>query len=267
MKRWISADRPIVFFDLETTGISKATDRIIEIGVVHVDVKGTERTFQSYVNPGIPIPEGATRVNGITDAMVADAPTFKDISEELLALMDGADLGGFNVIRFDIELLAAEFLRHGHAFDMTGRRVFDALTIYHARERRDLSAAHEFYCNAPLEGAHSALADARASLNVLRGQFERYDDLPTNPDQLHALCNRSKLVMMDGEPALNFGKYPGIKLSVIAESDPSYLDWIVSKGDFPLDVKTPVADVLCELVHPDSLRRRPRKEAQAVSAP
>lgn len=267
MAHWLDQDRPVVFFDLETTGINRTADRIVEIGLVRIEKNGMERMFHSLVNPGIPIPEDAAKVHGITDAKVASSPTFKDIAGEIIALMDNADIAGFNVARFDAEMLVAELQRIGIEFSMTGRRVFDALAIFHDREPRDLSAAHLFYCGAPLDGAHSALVDAKAAVRVLRGQFMKYPDLPTNPDELHAACNKpkrpdaidreGKLILKDGEPILNFGqKYPGVALRTIAERDPGFLDWMVSRGDFSAEVKTVVAGILCDVVHPDDLKRR-----------
>jgi DNA polymerase-3 subunit epsilon len=266
MARWINQDRPVVFFDLETTGTNRTTDRIVEIGLIRMEPNGTERIFNSLVNPGIPIPEEATKVHGITDEKVTASPTFQAIADDINALMDKADIGGFNVARFDLDLLITEFKRINVDFDMADRRIFDALNIYHDREPRDLQAAHRFYCGEPLKDAHSALADTKATIRVLRGQFEKYPDLPTDPDMLHAECNKprhpdaidreAKLIMRNGEPTINFGqKYPGIPLYEIAKKDPGFLDWIVSKGDFSPEVKTVVADILCDMVHPDALER------------
>jgi DNA polymerase-3 subunit epsilon len=276
MARWINQDRPVVFFDLETTGTNRTTDRIVEIALVRIDAKGAERTFHSLVNPGIPIPEEASKVHGITDEAVKTAPAFKNLATEILAFMQNADLAGFNIARFDIEVLAAEFDRASAEFTTAERRIFDALNIYHDREPRDLQAAHRFYCGTPLEDAHSALADTKATIRVLRGQFERYPDLPTNPDELHAECNKprrpdaidreAKLIMRNGEPTINFGqKYPGVSLIDIAAKDPGFLDWMVFRGDFSPEVKAVVADVLCAMVHPDDLHR-PSRRRKAVSA-
>ncbi|MEK8023672.1 MAG: 3'-5' exonuclease [Candidatus Hydrogenedentota bacterium] len=257
MTRWIEQDRAVVFFDLETTGTNAKTDRIVEIALIRIEPNGIESTFHSLVNPGIPIPIETTRVHGISDQDVATAPSFQEIAERVAAFMGDSDIAGFNVVRFDLDLLVAEFQRVGVPFDREGRRAFDAMTIYHQRERRDLSAAHLFYCEKPLENAHSALADTQASLRIMRAQFDRYPDLPTDPDELNKVCNKprhpdaidrdAKLIRKNGEPVLNFGqKHAGEPLRVIAETDRGYLEWIAGRGDFSPEVKAVVAEVLAE---------------------
>ena len=177
-------------FDLETTGTIPRIDRIAQIGAAKVSVSGDIDLRCATVNPGVPIPPEATAVHGISDEMVAGRPSFTEIAPEVADFFADCDLAGFGIARFDIPLLQAEFRRAGIEFSMQGRRIIDALSVYHERERRDLAAAVELYCGRPIEDAHSAGADALHSLDVLVGQFSRYPDLPTDLHELHRTSRR-----------------------------------------------------------------------------
>lgn len=188
----LDLERPLVFFDLETTGLDIVNDRIVQIGLVRVEPDGNRHTFMSLVDPQRPIPAEATAVHGITDADVAGKPTFGELLPQLAPLLEGTDLAGFNSIRFDLPLLAEEFRRAGGEFGLNGRRHLDACVIFHQMERRDLTAAMKFYCDQEFTDAHDALADAGATLEILDAQLGRYPDLPRDLDELHAFCNQNE---------------------------------------------------------------------------
>ena len=168
---------PLVFFDLETTGINIVKDRIVEISYVKVFPNGKEETKTRRINPGMPIPPESTAIHGITDEDVKDCPTFKEIAKSLATQIEGCDLAGYNSNRFDIPMLAEEFLRAGVDIDLTRRKFIDVQTIFHKMEQRTLSAAYKFYCNKSLENAHTAEADTLATYEVLKAQLDRYPDL------------------------------------------------------------------------------------------
>lgn len=248
----LKLNRPLAFFDLETTGINTQSDRIIEIAVVKCLPKGNVKDLHHLLNPEIPIPPSATDVHGITDADVALAPTFAQIAPRLLAFLDGCDLSGFNVRRFDLPLLQQEFRRCGIAFDTTGRRVVDVQTIYHMKEARDLSAALRFYCDRDHTEAHGAMPDVLATLDVLQAQLRRYDDLPRDIDALEAVVHPrdpswadedGKLVWEHGSIVFSFGKYRGSSLQSIIDSDRAYVMWIL-EGSFPEATKALIRRVL-----------------------
>ena len=188
----IPLDRPLVFFDLEATGISPENDRIVDIAMVKRNPDGTETAYSSLVHPGMPIPREASAVHHITDDMVASAPYFKELAPRVLDFIGDADLGGFNVAKFDIPMLQAELKRGGFELPMGKRRVLDAQAIYHKMERRTLAAAYQFYCGKPLPDAHRAEPDARASLEVFWAQLERYQELPKDWDGLNQFCQQSQ---------------------------------------------------------------------------
>jgi DNA polymerase III subunit epsilon len=250
-------NKPIAFFDLETTGVNVSTDRIIEISIVRVsppDEKVEIKTFR--VNPGMPIPDQSSSIHGIYDKDVADKPKFAEIAKEVFQFMKDCDLGGFNSIRFDIPLLIEEFFRAEIDFDISKRKLIDAQRIFHLMEPRTLGAAYKFYCNKDLENAHSAEADTLATYHILKAQIERYADkqvkdaegkviIPIKNDMqvLHDFSVGNmvdlagRMVMSDkGVELFNFGKYKGMKVSDTLLKDPMYYDWIM-KGDFPQDTK------------------------------
>ncbi len=246
-------ENPLLCFDLETTGVDVGRDRIVQIGLIRIEPDGGRSSFESLVNPRIPIPPGATAVHGITDADVADQPTFADLLPQVTSFFAEADLAGFNSIRFDLPLLQEELRRAGSQLDLGGRRHFDAMRIFHYMEKRDLAAAMQFYCGRELTDAHSALADAGATLEVLDAQLARYQDLPRDPAELHRFCNPDEGRWVDstrkfywsdqGEVLFAFGKHRGRPLAEIARSRPDYLDWIAT-SDFGPEVKQIVAEAL-----------------------
>ncbi len=245
-------DRPLVVFDIESTGINPRTDRIIELAAIRVDPDGRRTTRDWLLNPGIPIPIESTAVHGITDEAVADCPTFAAIVEDIERFFDGCDLGGFNHIRFDVPMLAEEFLRIGKTFDLDGRRLIDAQRIFHKREPRDLTAAVRFYCEKDFTDAHGAVADTDATLRVLEGQFRKYPDLPRDPDELDRLINErdpfsvdraGRLRWVDGEVTIHFGKKQGQKVRDLVIEEPGFLRWIL-RSDFPRDTQEIIRNAL-----------------------
>jgi DNA polymerase-3 subunit epsilon len=246
----LSLDRPLTCFDLETTGIDCTRDSIVEIGVVRLEPGGTRRSFHSLVNPGRSIPPEATAVHGITDADVADKPRLSELAGEIAALFEDADVAGFNSLAFDWPLLLEEMNRAGQPLDPDGRHHLDAMRIFHLKEKRDLTAAYRFYCDKELVGAHSALVDASATVEILDAQLARYDDLPRELSALHRLCNpdsgrwldgtRKLAWNRDGEAVFAFGKHKNRTLREIAHHSPDYFDWIL-QSEFSFEVKQIVA--------------------------
>jgi DNA polymerase-3 subunit epsilon len=239
-------DRPLCVFDLEATGTDVNQDRIVDICVLRLEPDGSEKLFQSLVNPGVPIPPEATAVHKITDDMVAAEPTLKDLAPKILEIFDGADLSGFNAAKYDVPLLANELKRAGFDWPLAGRRMADTFTIFARKERRDLTAAYKFYCGKDLSGAHRAEADVRAAAEVLFAQVERYEDLPKNMEGLAAFCAQvdasrvdaeGKFVWRNGEAAFGFGnKHKGKTLREVVASDRGYINWMIEKGSFSPDV-------------------------------
>ncbi|MCH7413916.1 3'-5' exonuclease [Belliella sp. R4-6] len=247
---------PIAFFDLEATGINISTDRIVEISIVKVHPGGKEEIKTMKINPTIPIPLESSLIHGIYDKDIKDAPTFKEASQELHQFFVGADLAGFNVLKYDIPLLVEEFLRAGIDFDIEKRNLLDAQKIFHLMEKRNLSSAYKFYCGKTLENAHSAEADTIATYEVFKAQIERYNgeeagDLLGNKlgvfendmKKIHTLLNEKMVDLAgrfifngEGEECFNFGKHKGKTIAQVLKEEPSYYDWMM-KGDFPLDTK------------------------------
>lgn len=240
----LKLNKPLCFFDLETTGTQVASDRIVEIAILKIHPNGNKELKSWYVNPGIPIPPEATAVHGITDAKVAEEPTFKEIAKTVYTFIKDSDLAGFNSDRFDIPLLAEEMLRAGVDFDMKSKCTVDVQTIFHKMEKRNLEAAYAFYCNKSLENAHSAIADAEATCQVLMAQIARYDELGDTVPELAEFSTRRKSADFAGfiglneadEPYFTFGKHKGAKVHDILENEPGYFGWILN-ADFPLYTK------------------------------
>lgn len=236
--------RPVVFFDLETTGTSVTSDRIVEISYLKVFPDGKEVSRTLRVNPEMPIPTSATEVHHITDEDVRDCPTFRQIAQNIANIFEGSDIAGFNSNRFDVPMLAEEFLRAGVNIDFSRHHFIDVQVIYHKLEQRTLSAAYKFYCGKNLEDAHSAEGDTRATYEVLKAQLDRYDTLQNDMDWLsdytsftHNVDFSGHFIYNDkGEEIVNFGKYKGRSLVEVIKRDPSYYDWIM-KSDFPLNTK------------------------------
>lgn len=242
--------RPLVFIDLETTGTNLATDRIVEVAIVKVLPDGTKQVKQKIVNPQIPIPKSSSDIHGITDDKVQDAPTFKEVANELKQFIDNADLSGYNSNRFDIPLLMEEFLRAGIALDMTGRRMMDVQHIFHMMEKRTLGAAYKFYCEKELHDAHSAEADASATWEILEAQLLRYTHLGETLDTILQFTGEEQIVdfarrfVMENEVEIfNFGKHKGRPVCDVLKAEPQYYDWMM-KGDFPLHTKQKLTEIL-----------------------
>ena len=242
---------PIVFFDLETTGMNIAKDRIVEISVLKVYPNGKEEQRTLRVNPEMPIPEEASAVHGIYDEDVKNCPTFKNIAKELAHYIEGCDLGGYNSNRFDIPLLAEEFLRVEVDFDMRKRKFVDVQTIFHKMEQRTLSAAYRFYCDKNLEDAHTASADTLATYEVLKAQLDRYGDQLQNDiaflskfsTQNNNVDFAGFLVYNDkGEEVFNFGKNKGVPVTKVLKEQPGYFSWMLN-SEFPLYTKKILTEI------------------------
>lgn len=240
----LNLTKPIVFFDLETTGVNIAKDRIVEISILKVYPNGNKESKTWLVNPEIEIPEEVVAIHGITNEKVVTEPTFKELAKEISQLIEGSDLAGFNSNRFDIPLLAEEMLRAGIDFDMKNRVAVDVQVIFHKKEQRTLSAAYNFYCNENLDDAHSAEADTKATYEILKAQLDKYDDLENDINFLNKFSSHKKradfagFIMYDDndEEIFTFGKYKGQKVAEILEKDKGYYSWI-QKADFPLYTK------------------------------
>lgn len=243
-KMELKLNRPLCFFDLETTGIDVARDRIVEISIVKVYPNGNQESRTWLVNPTIPIPPQATAVHGISNEKVAQEPTFKELAPQIHAMIKDSDLAGYNSDRFDIPLLAEELLRAEVDFDMKNRVAVDVQTIFHKKEERTLSAAYRFYCNQTLDNAHSAEADTKATFEILKAQLDRYPDLPNDVKALSEYTTRKKAVDFAGFIALDdkgreiftFGKHKGALVEDVFEKEPGYFGWIQG-ADFPLYTK------------------------------
>lgn len=259
----LQLERPLAFFDLESTGKYPDRDRIVEITIIKLWPDGRDTSFSSLVDPTIPIPAAASEIHGITDAMVGACrrcetgryghegsdhdfdpwPTFANLASVIARGLDGCDLAGYNIRRFDVPMLVAEFARTRTPFAVEGRRLVDPQAIFFKREPRNLEAALGFYCGQALDGAHRTVADVEATLEVLGGQLLRYTDLPQTVDELHAYCKdpswideSGRIVWAGGVACLNFGAHAGKSLAELAKGQPDYLRWILSK-DFPADTK------------------------------
>jgi len=235
----LGSNKPLAVFDLETTGTYVRSDRIVELAILRIDPDGTATYKLRRVNPEMPIPPDATAVHGISDADVAAEPTFRRLAKSLAAFLEDCDLVGYNLRRFDVPLLQEEFARAGVKFELAGRSIIDACTIFKTNERRNLAAAYDFYCGKDLEGAHSAGADTLATTEILLQQMERYSDLPRTAAELHEYCRDPSWVDEDGkfkwrggEAVFSFGKHAGEPLREVAETAPGYLDWMI-EADFP----------------------------------
>jgi DNA polymerase III, epsilon subunit and related 3''-5'' exonucleases len=240
----LNLTKPVVFFDLETTGTSVTNDRIVEISYLKVFPDGTEVSRTQRVNPEMHIPEAATAVHHISDEDVSDCPTFRQIAQNIANIFEGSDIAGFNSNRFDVPMLAEEFLRAGVDMDFSKPRFIDVQVIYHKMEQRTLSAAYKFYCGKNLDDAHSAEGDTRATYEVLKAQLDRYEELQNDIKWLSEYTSFTRNVDFSGhfvyndkdEEIVNFGKYKGRSLAEVIKRDPSYYDWIM-KSDFPLNTK------------------------------
>ena len=246
----LNLKRPLVFIDLETTGINVASDRIVEISSLKISPNGNEQWMTTLVNPGIPIPPKVTAIHGISDSDVAEAPTFKEIARNLTSFLEGCDLAGFNAMKFDIPVLAEEFLRANVDFNFTKRKYIDVQVIFHKKEQRTLEAAIRFYCKKELENAHSAKADTEATYEVLKAQLDTYSDLENDVDKLAEFSSFNNNVDFAGRIILdengvetfNFGKHKGRPVDQVFREEPSYYSWMMN-GDFPLYTKKILTEI------------------------
>lgn len=248
---------PLIFLDLETTGINIVTDRIVEIALLKIDADGSEEEKVLRINPEIPISEEAIRIHGITDDDVKEEPTFKEVAKSLAKFIEGCDLAGFNSNRFDIPLLAEEFERSGIDIDLKKKKFIDVQAIFHKMEKRTLKAAFKFYCKKELTDAHSAMADTRATYEVIQAQLEKYKDtiyednngrksvpVVNDIDQLSEFSSYNRNVDFvgriiydeNGVEVFNFGKNKGVPVEKVLEEQPGYFGWIMN-GEFPLYTK------------------------------
>lgn len=242
--------RPLIVFDLETTGIDTSKDRIVEICFLKIHPDGTREVKTRRINPEMPIPKEATAVHGISDADVANEPTFRQIARNMAEWIDGCDFAGYNSNRFDVPVLVEEFLRAEVNIDLSTCHFIDVQNIFHKREQRTLGAAYKFYCGAEIENAHSAQADTEATFEVLLGQLERYDDLETDVESLAKYTSMSNNVDFAGRvvrdekgvPVFNFGKYKGRSVSEVFTFEASYYSWMMN-GDFPLNTKNVITEI------------------------
>lgn len=242
--------RPLACFDLETTGINVATDRIVEISILKVHPNGNKDALTRRVNPTIPIAPQASEVHGIYNVDVANEPTFKDLAPEIIAFIGDADLSGFNCNRFDVPMFVEEIMRTGYDFDIESKKIVDVQTIFHKMEKRTLEAAYQFYCNKTLENAHSAAADTEATFDVLDAQVGKYQDLQPDIEFLSEFSTYHKNVDLMGRIVLNdkniavfnFGKNKGKSVEEVLRTEPGYFGWMMN-GDFPLYTKKVLSDI------------------------
>lgn len=253
---------PLSFFDLETTGINIVSDRIVEISILKMMVNGEVIKKTQRINPTIPIPLESSLIHGIYDEDIKDAPTFKSMAKEFAKFLEGSDLAGFNILKFDIPVLVEEFLRADVDFDTSKRKVVDVQKIFHMMEKRNLSSAYKFYCQKVLENAHSAEADTIATMEILEAQVQKYEGMDVsdmkgnkvgvienNIDTLHQLTNKNMVDLAGrmvydstGSEVFNFGKHRNKKVIEVFRKEPSYYDWMM-KGDFPLETKRRLTEI------------------------
>jgi DNA polymerase III, epsilon subunit and related 3''-5'' exonucleases len=256
----LNLKNPLLFFDIESTGLNVASDRIIEISALKVLPGGDQEIKTRRINPTIPVSPEAFKVHGISNEDVANCPAFKEIAKSLANWMSGCDFAGYNAIKFDIPLLAEEFLRAGVDFDFRKRKILDVQNIFHKMEQRTLSAAYQFYCKKELENAHSAEADTVATFEILEAQLDKYPNLENDVKFLADFSIQSRLVDYAGRialnekdiPIINFGKHKGKPVETVFTTDPGYYSWIMN-GEFTLDTKQVLTEL--KIKYENSLKR------------
>jgi len=258
----LNLKNPLCIFDLETTGTNITQDRIIEIAVVKMMPNGEVIRKADLINPTIPILPESTAIHGISNEDVKDKPTFKDVARDYFRFFEGADLAGYNVLRFDIPMLVEEFLRVGVEFDYARKKIIDAQRIFHLMEKRTLAAAYRFYLNKEFQNSHTAEADTEATMEVLLAQVERYE----GQDVFDGLNNKVGMIKNDvetlskltssgmvdlacrmvlnskGQEVFNFGKHKNKLVTAVFKEEPSYYEWMMN-GDFPLDTKRKLTEI------------------------
>lgn len=240
----LNLKRPLIFFDLETTGLNITHDKIVEISYIKVHPDGREEAKTLRLNPEMHIPEESSKIHHITDADVKDAPTFKQVAKDLANTFEGCDVAGFNSNRFDVPMLEQQFLNSGVNFDFSKRKFIDVQTIFHKMEQRNLTAAYKFYCGKNLDDAHSANGDTLATYEVLKAQLDRYPSLENDVEFLSKFSSQNRNVDLAGRivyndkdvPVFNFGKYKGRPVADVLRHDTGYYGWMM-QGDFPLNTK------------------------------
>ena len=246
----LALKRPLVFFDLETTGLDFKNDHIVQFAFLRVNPDRSQDEWKELVNPGVPIPPEAARVHGITDDMVADKPLFKEFAPLIADFLQNCDLSGYNIARFDVPFLQAEMERSGIPLDLKQAKIVDAQVIYHKNEPRDLSAAYRFYCGGEHIDAHDAMGDVRVTLEILDAQLVKYKNIPKSTDGLHKYCaprdsryvtSDRKFYWKNNEAVLAFGKHKGKTLKWLAENERDYLLWM-QNGDFTEETKQVIAN-------------------------
>jgi DNA polymerase-3 subunit epsilon len=247
----IQLNKPLAFFDLETTGLDVTNDRIIEIAILKMNPDGSKEHYSKRVNPEMPITPESSEITGISDADVKDCPTFKELAPEIAAFIGDSDLAGYNSNKFDIPVLAEEFLRAESDFDMSARKFIDVQNIFHKMEQRTLAAAYQFYCQQELVNAHAAMADVEATQEVFAAQLERYENLQKNVDFLADFSRSGNNEILDfagriarndkGEAVYNFGKHKGKTIEQVNSEEPGYYGWMMN-ANFPLYTKKVLKD-------------------------
>jgi DNA polymerase III subunit epsilon len=247
----IQLTKPLAFFDLETTGLDVTNDRIIEIAILKMNPDGSKEHYSKRVNPEMPISPESSEITGISDADVQNCPTFKELAPEIAAFLGDADLAGYNSNKFDIPVLAEEFLRAESDFDMSARKFIDVQNIFHKMEQRTLAAAYQFYCQQELVTAHAAMADVEATQEVFAAQLKRYENLEKNIDFLSDFSRSGNNEILDfagriarndkGEAVYNFGKHKGKSIEQVNQEEPGYYGWMLS-ANFPLYTKKVLKD-------------------------
>lgn len=247
----LKLSKPIAFFDLETTGLNIASDRIVEISIIKIMPNGDKEIKTKLINPTIPISKESSEIHGIKNEDVKDKATFKEVAQEVSDFIEGCDLGGYNSNKFDIPLIAEEFLRAGIDFEVTNRNLVDVQNIFHKMEQRTLVAAYKFYCDGDLTNAHSAEADTTATYEILEAQIEKYGELENDMSFLAEFSQRTKNVDLLGRivynekniPVYNFGKHKGKSIKEVYNREPGYSSWMMN-GDFPLFTKKVLSDIV-----------------------
>lgn len=247
----LELQRPIAFIDLETTGVNLSSDRIVEIAIIKIMPDNTQVSKRKLINPGISIPKQSSDIHGITNEMIKDAPTFKEVGNEIKQFLENCDLGGYNSNRFDIPILMEEFLRAEMEVDLSTRKMIDVQHIFYSMEPRTLTAAYKFYCNKELTNAHSAEADIKATIDVLMSQIEKYDSLGNSIESILSKIGEEKIIDYarrfsyddKGIEIFNFGKYKGKSVSEVLKNEPQYYDWMM-RGDFPLHTKQKLTEIM-----------------------
>jgi DNA polymerase-3 subunit epsilon len=245
----LSLKKPLAFIDIEATGMNLCKDRIVEIAIVRLSPDNTRQVKRKFINPEIDIPASSTDIHGISNEMVKEAPTFKQVANEIKQFLENCDLAGYNSNRFDIPILMEEFLRIGMEWEVKGRRLLDVQKIFHMMEQRTLTAAYKFYCEKNLDGAHGAEADAAATWEVLQAQIKRYEQLGNTIDSILKVTGEDVIVdfarrfcIDHGTEVFNFGKYKGRPVTEVLKAEPQYYDWMM-KGEFPLHTKKKLTEI------------------------